>query len=483
LCGWLKCARHLLHSADKELILDHLYRLKRVLEEEGIAVFFIRFMEAEWEGKSTAERILARLDGAVFLRDLQKIVQILAQEEGDIDALLLLLKRFERLRLEGDKRLEIEAEMGADAVRILTIHTSKGLEFSRVFALGIINRTQIDEGLVAVENALVPMTSKDPGWNDHVKEVEAEKFRQLYVALTRAKNKLYLPVLMQSDRKKAAKEGTESPMELFLEAAGVSNIQKAEELFSACRFTVVEQEVGTVVPYEEKEAVEIYPPKAVETRGTERFVCSFTSLTKGLTGGEWELTPPANFNCEEKSIHTLPAGIKTGLLFHRLMEELCFERAQDAEYLFTYVSKQVQGTLFEEWKEVLVQTIQELMQMEFLECGGRLADVNPQCILREANFFYPSQDSNFVKGIADFIFLYEDKYYLLDWKTNWLGNSYTPEILERAMHHHHYFLQADLYVKALKRYLTLVDGRPFDQIFGGVYYLFIRGMEKGVYRV
>ncbi len=472
-----------LFAADQELILENLYRLKRTLQQEGMYACFLELMEANWGEQSTLEKILEREDAPVFLRDLEKIVQILVQEEGDIEALLLVLQRFEVMRSAGDERLEIPME-DSNAVRILTIHTSKGLEFSRVFALGIINRTQVQDDLVISGNYLVPSTSPDFDGEGYAKEIEAEKFRQLYVALTRAKHKLYLPILLQTDYK-PPKEGTQSPMELFLEAAlkkEARNIEKVKELFSSCRYTAISQEESVVEPFIEEKKEEILPPKVVELRVVKSFVSSFTSLTRGVGSAQKEIAAPIDFSCEEKSIHNLPAGIETGLLFHRLMEKLCFEKSADRAYLSSYVKNEIEGSAFEPWADVLVLLIEKLLKMEFLEGEGRFCDIDPQCMLREISFFYQAQEDQFIKGIADLLFLYQDKYYLLDWKTNWL-QEYSQESLQCAMEEHHYFFQADLYKQALQRYLKLVDARPFEQIFGGVYYLFIRGLEKGVYRV
>jgi exodeoxyribonuclease V beta subunit len=70
----------------------------------------------------------------------------------------------------------------------------------------------------------------------------------------------------------------------------------------------------------------------------------------------------------------------------------------------------------------------------------------------------------------------------VDWKTNWLGpdlTSYNQEQMHHAMREHDYYLQASLYREALMRYLALVDPRPFDEIYGGMYYLFLRGINSG----
>jgi exodeoxyribonuclease V beta subunit len=79
-----------------------------------------------------------------------------------------------------------------------------------------------------------------------------------------------------------------------------------------------------------------------------------------------------------------------------------------------------------------------------------------------------------MKGVADLWFLYESKYYVLDWKSNAL-EGYTQEHLQQAMRANDYYLQASIYATALKRYVKLFDNRPFPECFGGAFYLFVRG--------
>ncbi|SFM95080.1 DNA helicase/exodeoxyribonuclease V, beta subunit [Formivibrio citricus] len=89
--------------------------------------------------------------------------------------------------------------------------------------------------------------------------------------------------------------------------------------------------------------------------------------------------------------------------------------------------------------------------------------------------------AGFMKGFVDLVFQYEGRYYLLDWKSNWLGPSfadYAAPQLEAAMAQHHYYLQALIYTLALDRYLARrVRGYDYDTHFGGSYYLFLRGMQ------
>jgi exodeoxyribonuclease V beta subunit len=72
------------------------------------------------------------------------------------------------------------------------------------------------------------------------------------------------------------------------------------------------------------------------------------------------------------------------------------------------------------------------------------------------------------------------RFWVADYKTNQLGpdSGYTRAELAEAMAHHHYPLQAVLYLVALHRLLRwrLVDYRP-DVHLGGAAYLFLRGMD------
>jgi exodeoxyribonuclease V beta subunit len=86
-----------------------------------------------------------------------------------------------------------------------------------------------------------------------------------------------------------------------------------------------------------------------------------------------------------------------------------------------------------------------------------------------------------MKGFIDMVFEHDGRFYLADWKSNFLGNrkeQYHRDRLTEAMLEHHYLLQYHLYVMALHRYLLLRQpDYDYHCHFGGVYYLFLRGME------
>jgi exodeoxyribonuclease V beta subunit len=87
----------------------------------------------------------------------------------------------------------------------------------------------------------------------------------------------------------------------------------------------------------------------------------------------------------------------------------------------------------------------------------------------------------YLKGFIDLVFEHDGRYFILDWKSNHLGYTaadYGDAPLARAMADHGYHLQYLLYAIALDRYLKLrVPGYRYEPQFGGVLYLFVRGVR------
>ncbi len=87
----------------------------------------------------------------------------------------------------------------------------------------------------------------------------------------------------------------------------------------------------------------------------------------------------------------------------------------------------------------------------------------------------------FMKGFIDMVFKWKGRWFLVDWKSNFLGKSrhdYNREKLPAAMLEHHYIVQYHIYLIALHAYLRLRQpGYDYRSDFGGVFYLFLRGMN------
>ena len=106
-----------------------------------------------------------------------------------------------------------------------------------------------------------------------------------------------------------------------------------------------------------------------------------------------------------------------------------------------------------------------------------LQEVERKNLFAEMEFLFTLDPSlDLMKGSIDLLFFHRGKYYFVDWKTHWLGDSlefYQTSHLQKAMEEHHYFLQAAIYKQAAMR---LVEKMKSPVSFGGAFYIFLRGL-------
>jgi exodeoxyribonuclease V beta subunit len=399
------------------------YRL--LLEEKGLVPFAREFAD--------------RLDS-----DAMQIFELLfawEKKEGfSFEGLMRFLRTLRHLNAEegGRRRMEVDEE----AIQIMTLHISKGLEFDVVFALGLATRT--------------PESEEDAA------ELDAEKLRQLYVAMTRAKRRLYVPIALSQ---KAF--GAPSPMELFcrhLETEGPL-LDRLKALSAAESITYEHLSLPIALgPFKPKAAIENVTSRLPVRSFTPSFLSSFTTLAKPKEMEvKWTESPADLF-----TLQTMPRGSETGIVIHQLFENLfSFPKPlwRDLANMDVFVAEQLRFSPLAPWTEVIQKMVRQTLIMP-LQADGEffsLSEINRFQV--EVEFTYP-MGPNFVKGFIDLIFCHRGKVYFLDWKTNWL-ESYDNASLQEMMSAHDYGLQASLYREAIERHFKLP--------FGGAFYLFVRG--------
>nr|WP_272909711.1 UvrD-helicase domain-containing protein [Acinetobacter nectaris] len=105
-------------------------------------------------------------------------------------------------------------------------------------------------------------------------------------------------------------------------------------------------------------------------------------------------------------------------------------------------------------------------------------------LFQEYDIFIPTlnsaESSRFLNGSIDLVYQSEGKYYIADYKSNFLGEtvqSYTQNEIAKNMSQSSYWLQASLYLVALHRYLKeRLHRYDIEQHLGGATYLYLRGM-------
>ncbi len=132
-----------------------------------------------------------------------------------------------------------------------------------------------------------------------------------------------------------------------------------------------------------------------------------------------------------------------------------------------------------------IPTTRRLTELEFSLPSPRVSAQALNAALRSLGYDVPRLTfrdlEGYLKGFIDLVFEHGGRYYVLDWKSNHLGyapSDYGPAALQTAMTEHSYHLQYLLYALAVDRYLRhRVPGYRHDTHFGGVFYLFVRGVR------
>lgn len=213
-------------------------------------------------------------------------------------------------------------------------------------------------------------------------------------------------------------------------------------------------------------------------------------------------------------LDAFPRGAGPGTLIHEVLEHLDFQRRDELELRSSIDRAIARYRLDADHAEPLEQALDEMLHSKLDERGLTLSRIESSARLNELEFVFPVQElrprdlaaafqrdrapypkeyanrlerlsfqtlRGYLRGFVDLVFRHEGRYYVVDYKSNHLGSSYadyTEEKLVEAMVEHHYFLQYHLYSVALHRFLTMrLPDYDYDRDFGGVLYLFLRGMS------
>ena len=443
-----------------------------------------------------------------------------------------------------DQVLRLESER--NLVQIVTIHKSKGLEYDLVFMPFVCSYREVDsKGEVKYHDELANLTVLDISKQaDSIEKADkerlAEDLRLIYVALTRAVYGCYVGMAPIRNGR-----STKEPTGLHHSAMGhlVQNGQEggiaALELAlarlaeSQPSITIAEPPVLPDTKWQQAEQEELSLAPSQFTTSIERnwWMTSYSSLVKqghqshhdsslDLPGFDIESAAETVQDGEELvaelepeySIYTFPRGARPGTFLHTVFEEIEFTAPVDSLETVATLTDLLQKENYDlVWLPVLQQLIHDVLNSSLDDKGMKLVDKTSSQRLTEMEFLLPIEllssamlnkviakhdsvsakagelgfatVSGMLKGFIDLVFEHEGKYYVLDWKSNHLGDDpgvYRGDKLIEAMRDHRYDLQYQIYALALQRFLrSRIPGYDYETHFGGVYYLFLRGMEAG----
>lgn len=441
----------------EEEIVKQFYNFNEHLVTKGLLLFF--------EEVTKEMKLLEREGGSDLYRDLLQLIELGANESKIIES---YIPYYESLKKDDpEKEVYKRRQNGSKEIQVMTIHASKGLEFDVVFAIGLMAPYGMKEGFyLEIKGKSREITFENA---DAHQEIEAEKMRLFYVAATRAKQRLYIPYSNLAER---------SIIDLFSKKLPSSSFEAwirehHEFSFSYCDDLTLD---FRKTPQEEAQVVTHAPPIPPFT---SLWIHSFSSLANLET-----VTKETEIS---SSPLKLPRGKEVGILLHKILEKIDFPSlvgAKSGTEVYPLILPFIETSEYLPFGEEIAELCYLACQVELKteHESFKLQDISFHLLIREMEFLYeidePSSFQGMMKGIIDLFFEYRGKYYLLDWKSNTLEN-YSESALQQKMRLNNYYLQEKIYRNAVRKYLALFDNRPFDEIFGGSFYLFLRGLPTG----
>lgn len=438
------------------------------------------------------------------------------------------------LRLESDEQL----------VKVVTIHKSKGLEYPLVFLPFICSAKPVDGSRLplhfhdAAGNAQVSLKPTPELIAQADDERLAEDLRLLYVALTRAQHACWLGV---ADLKRGNNNRSVLHLSalgyllggggMLAESAGLQSwLAEVQQGCDALQCEAVPA-AGEAHFYPPLNQATLLEPLIPSRRAAENWwIASYSALRIGdslspaeapesalaqkLSDDE-RLDPdaPRDVLLSGGDIHRFPRGPNPGTFLHGLLEWAGSEGFKaDPEALQDAVARRCNRRGWQGWIETLSDWLQHLqdeplrlnngqpavvlselnqyqIEMEFWFASHKVDVVQMDQLVRQHTHggapragAEPSLLNGMFKGFIDLTFEHQGRYYVADYKSNWLGaddSAYTEQAMTASILDNRYDLQYVLYLLALHRQLKArLPGYDYDQHMGGALYLFLRGTRS-----
>ena len=534
LCRALSCKWFALNGQElyavlhNEMLLDarmeRFYAYHQRWQEKGVLSMINMLFARESVLETLCSFSLARRQ----IANLNHLVEILQEEEaGNSLSISHCLQYLAEQRESGEEteNAQLRLESDDDAVQIVTMHGVKGLEYPIVFCPCLWYRSSIlkrEKHCVTFHDEQNRQVADlgSPAFKERRKQalVEelAEEMRLLYVAVTRASCRSYL--FWADTSGVGAMQSVHSALSHALSLDACKDIdEQAARLQEVCDGEAVE---FRSLPGEDDRKNVAEAEKTAPLQGQCRHFPYFPLTGEWLMTSYSALTGIAHHsslddgrtekNIQATPIYNLPFGASFGNVVHGVLEDYPFTLLAGEEEYKEAVEGQCRRFGVSADSDQLMAMLRDVTRTplgaEDSENTFCLADLAEEDVLKEMGFYFhlreestrrineilafsevvrPIQEKNlsgYLTGFVDLLCRYRGKYYVIDYKSNYLGDflhDYTTEKLITAMRDHNYGLQYWIYTLVLHRFLqNSLQGYKYEETFGGVLYLFTRGMRS-----
>lgn len=510
-----------------EAWIERFHGYHRLWLEKG----FLAMMNALLTHESVFETLCALPLAERQISNIHHLVELLQEKESHESLHLFHTLQYLSAQMqsaESYEQAQLRLESDEEAVKVVTMHAVKGLEYPIVFCPYLWHRTGFlkqEKNCISYHdqqtNRVADLGSADfQGKREAALAEElAEEARLLYVAVTRASSRCYL-FWADVGGDRFSMSSRDSALAWILSLKECKDISgQTERFLELCGNHSVElRSVSAAIADGEWQ----------ESRGLQPTTYSCRTFSRASLPGEWLMTsysalagaghsapaytvvePVAEKGEGSITIHSLPLGAGLGNVVHGLLEDFPFAmlagtagyekecQAQCGRFGVTADSDQLMNLL----RDVTRAPLGHERDGELFA----LADLDEQDVLKEMPFYFHLQEGSterinkllhfasvvrpiherklkgYLTGFIDLVCRHQGKYYIMDYKTNFLGTtfeSYSKEMLGASMRDHNYGLQYWIYTLVLHRFLLeTLPAYDYERDFGGVYYLFARGMS------
>lgn len=505
-----------LFKIDYDILDPFFYKLKGLWEKEGVFVMLNKFMNEfqlveKWKVESTI--------GQQKLSNIQQLIDILkSKEQNDSltssELIEFLSQQMKEKPIQDSYVQGIKSDEGA--VKIMTIHKSKGLEFDIVIlpylsvtpTEGKYHKYSSFRKKENETNAYYFSLKGLTGENERLfkKHLQEENERLLYVAVTRAK---YNTIIF-------SKKGNKHLLSPYVK--GVKNLADNQSgLITVKNFNDVENwPQGDVNLKDNETKVSVtkdFPEAKFLDENYHKMSYSFLAGSHAPTKKEVK-----NEHSEGTYDHfifkELAKGAHIGNLLHDIFEFIDFtdegtwqdqikrsvlsllpSRSKDEEFhtsLYEMVKHTVNASINignEKFSLNKIPRNKRINELEFnFPIKEEFSSLSLEYLLGEEDnreiLTTRSSVRGMMTGFVDLFFEHKGKYYILDWKSNFLGDNlsyYDAEGVLKGMNEGNYHLQYLLYTLAVEKFLKnrLGENFDFEKHFGGIVYVFLRGTRSG----
>lgn len=484
-------------ETDEHVHLENFIQLKELWDSHGIYAMLSQFIVVY---NVRHHCLIMGTQGQRILTNIQHIAEVLHRYEyQNKETPTELIEWFSKSSNESSEEYEQRIESQDNAVKITTIHKSKGLTFGIVFAPFLDLKPWGGNNIPTIcdfrdEDGVHKFTHQptDKQVELYRLQEDQENRRLIYVALTRAK---------------------------YMNTVIVSNDESCLNEFNLPTFKEVDEEMATRLrePLKIDSATSFAAKPAPNLLVKNQFgIHSYSALSRAHYSFPFESEVLGDEKSYDQFIfQDLARGAKVGTAVHSIFERLDFANPSGwnqtilgASKYYPNIIKQPNGSEGELGNLYHFAQMVEHVMYANIELNGTtfsLAQVGKSQMLPELEFYfaidrvnkteidrYLGEDAKLsgeadlqglMTGFVDLLFEHKGKYYIADWKTNHLGNSvehYNIQGVEQAMLGSNYHLQYMIYTIAVVRWLRhRIKDFSYEKHFGGIIYLFLRGIRKG----